>query len=139
MVRTYLYHISTCDVPTDISCIHSEYIYIYTKVWVHFTRLPHATDPLFAEPVPSVNRLLVGILKASHFSASLGSRKKSLNRLLVGILKASHFSASLGSRKKSLSTHPIPGGVKGTGGGKPKTHHATHQRVCSPGFGEYIH
>lgn len=30
MVRTYLYHISTCDVPTDISCIHSEYIYIYT-------------------------------------------------------------------------------------------------------------
>lgn len=32
MVRTYLYHISTCDVPTDISCIHSEYIYIYTHI-----------------------------------------------------------------------------------------------------------
>ena len=49
----------------------------YTNVWVHFTRLPHATDPLFAEPVPSVKRLLVGILKASHFQPAMGSRKKS--------------------------------------------------------------
>ena len=44
---------------------------------MHFTRLPHATDPLFAEPVPSVKRLLVGILKASHFQPAMGSRKKS--------------------------------------------------------------
>lgn len=50
MVRTYLYHISTCDVPTDISCIHSEYTYIYihisaSNLWVYCLQGHPATRP----------------------------------------------------------------------------------------------